>query len=613
MSHLSKTLEIRSSPHIASGLSTDNIMFQVVVALMPTALFAVYLFGAAGLATMLVSVCACVLTEHLLCRWAGRTTTVSDWSAAVTGLLYGMTLPPNLPWWMTVVGAVFGIGVAKTLFGGLGYNCFNPALVGRAFLQAAFPAAMTSWPAIADDRFTSLPNSALAWPFMQPAYDGLSGATPLSQWKFDRLATSSVDLFLGTVPGSTGETSACLILLGGIYLAARNMLNWRIPVAILSTVAGLSLILQWLDGSRYAGPAFMLFSGGLMLGAVFMATDMVASPMTHPGCVLYGILIGVLVVVIRVWGGMPEGVMYAILLGNAVSPHIDAWIQPRVYGERQSRSSGATPQAETYTLDSKIPPTASRPGSVEPSATPEVTAKVVEKNPLKASSSATKQAAADIRMVATLLTTGAVCGLAIVSAFLITKPIIQRNQIAQRQAAVFRVLPGATSSQAFRWSDDSGFQPVSPETVGSDIVYAGYNDHQHLVGIAMTGQATGYQDVVQLAYGYSLESQTILAFQVLASRETPGLGDRVETDKDFLRNFDRLDVQVSPDGSSLVNPIQFVKPGEKTTDWQIDGISGATITSRTVAKILSEGTRNWVPKLWQRRADFEQKIKQDSN
>jgi electron transport complex protein RnfD len=233
------------------------------------------------------------------------------------------------------VGGIIGVGLAKSLFGGLGLNVFNPALVGRAFLQAAFPVALTSWmPGFAPGRFASLPTSTLTLPFTQPLYDAVSGATPLALWKFDRQLTEVGDLAVGFIGGSTGETSSVLILLGGAYLIARNMMNWRIPVGIFAAVGAASGILHMLDPQTYASPLFMWFSGGLMLGAMFMATDMVASPMTSRGCFLYGALIGLLVVVIRVWGGMPEGVMYAILLGNAASPHIENWIQPTVYGTR---------------------------------------------------------------------------------------------------------------------------------------------------------------------------------------------------------------------------------------------------------------------------------------
>jgi electron transport complex protein RnfD len=234
---------------------------------------------------------------------------------------------------MTVVGGVVSMVLGKLLFGGLGHNPFNPALVGRAFLQAAFPVAMTQWiPALGAERFARVPSSTLAWPFGQPVYDAVTTATPLALWKFEHRTSDIRDLALGFTSGSVGETCAVLILVGGLYLALRNMMSWRIPVAVLATVAVLSGVLHAVDPAKYASPTFMLFSGGLMLGAVFMATDMVSCPITHRGGVIYGVLIGALVVVIRVWGGMPEGVMYAILLGNVASPHLDRLTRPRVYG-----------------------------------------------------------------------------------------------------------------------------------------------------------------------------------------------------------------------------------------------------------------------------------------
>jgi electron transport complex protein RnfD len=333
VSTLSKTLEIRTSPHVTSGYDTDAIMFNVVVALAPTAAFAVHAFGWAALLVLGTSVLSCLVAEWAACRWAGRPATLGDWSAAVTGLLFGLTLPAGLPLWMVGVGGGISIWVGKSLFGGLGLNPFNPALVGRAVLQAAFPVAMTSWiPAFAADRFARVPGSLLALPFAEPVFDALSGATPLAAWKFSRQTTGAGDLALGFVGGSTGETSALLILLGGVYLVSRNFMSWRTPVSIFAAVAASSAILHQTDPERFASPAFMLTAGGLALGAVFMATDMVTSPITPRGTWAYGAVIGVLVVVIRTWGGMPEGVMYAILLGNALAPHFDRWTQPRVFG-----------------------------------------------------------------------------------------------------------------------------------------------------------------------------------------------------------------------------------------------------------------------------------------
>ncbi len=341
MSHApTGTLEIRTSPHVLSGYSVDTIMFNVVLALLPASAFAVWAFGWTALLTLATAVAACLATERVAGRLSGGGSTLADGSAAIAGLLYGLTLPPGLPLWMVAVGGVFGLGVGKALFGGLGMNPFNPALVGRAFVQAAFPVPMTTWvPAFAPERFAALPPSTLTPPFTAPVYDAVTGATPLALWKFERVTVSASDAAMGFIAGSTGETCAVLILLGGAYLVARNMMSWRIPVAIFASVALLSGALHALGPDVCPPPLFMLFSGGLALGAVFMATDMVSSPMTGRACVAYGVVIGVLTVVIRVWGGLPEGVMYAILFGNALTPHLDRWLQPRVYGTRAEAGS----------------------------------------------------------------------------------------------------------------------------------------------------------------------------------------------------------------------------------------------------------------------------------
>ena len=335
---LNRTLNISTSPHIVNGVGTNDIMRNVVYALVPVSVFAVYAFGLSVFLMLTVTLTSAVLTEHFLCKWSGKDTTVNDWSAAITGLLLGLTLPPGFPLWMAFVGGVLSIALGKFIFGGLGYNVFNPALVGRAVLQGAFPVAITTWhPAFTEDRFSHILSSTLAMPFMKPVVDGVSGATPLAAFKFDGVTSQAPELALGLISGSAGETCAVVIILGGLYLIARNMMNWRIPVAILVTVYVLSGIFHLIDPTEYPTPFFMLFSGGLMLGAVFMATDMVASPLTPAGVVVYGVLIGVLVVVIRLWGGLAEGVMYAILLANALSPHIDGAIQPRVYGTSKKK------------------------------------------------------------------------------------------------------------------------------------------------------------------------------------------------------------------------------------------------------------------------------------
>lgn len=333
MSTIKKTLKIQTSPHLAKGIRLDSIMRNVVFALIPATAFAVYAFGISALLVIITAVISAVLTEHFLCKLSGKESTIGDWSAVITGLLFGLTLPPTLPLWMVFCGAVIAIALGKFIFGGIGYNVFNPALVGRAVLQAAFPVAITTWYApFSIDRFTHFASSIFTFPFTEPMYNATTGATPLSAMKFDKVLASSSDLFFGLTHGSSGETSAFFILLGAIYLAARKMMNWRIPVSILASVYVISEILYLINDKIYPTPEFMLLSGGLMLGACFMASDMVGSPITTAGIMVYGFIIALLIVAIRIWGGLPEGVMYAILFGNALSPHIDNLIRPRVYG-----------------------------------------------------------------------------------------------------------------------------------------------------------------------------------------------------------------------------------------------------------------------------------------
>ena len=351
-----RPLKLTSSPHIKQSEDVRDIMFNVTMALIPIALFSVWLFGLSALLLLLTATAACVLTEHIFCVIAKKPTTVKDWSVIITGLIMGLTLPPGTPLWMAALGGVFGVAVAKTLFGGIGYNCFNPALVGRAFLQIAFPVAITTWmPPMLPGRFTSVIPSTLTFPFakmdadavyayIHRAYamagiDGVSGATPLSAWKFGEPPQfePSARLFSGMISGSTGETATWLIILCGLYLIWRGMMNWRIPAGMLLSAFLLSGAFWLGDRVAYPNPFFMLFSGGLVFGALFMASDMVASPMTSSGVWLYGAFIGIVTIIIRIFGALPEGVMFAILLGNAVSPLINEITQPRVYGVVKKR------------------------------------------------------------------------------------------------------------------------------------------------------------------------------------------------------------------------------------------------------------------------------------
>jgi electron transport complex protein RnfD len=332
---MTTNLQVTASPHLGSSDSTPKIMWSVVMSLVPMILASAYFFGPSAILVILAATVGALVVERLF----GQGGTIADGSAVITGLLLGLTLPAGLPMWMAFVGGAFGIGLGKVVFGGLGQNVFNPALLGRAFLQAAFPVAMTTWPRPSTEWF-ALRGDNFALPLMSPdAVDVVTGATPLGLMKFEQTPSAAMDLFLGTTGGSLGETSAILILLGGVYLAARGHLNWRIPVSVFVTVAALAALVHAIDAETYGGPVFMLFSGGLMLGAVYMATDMVTSPVTNKGCWVFGVGIGALVVIIRYWGGLAEGVMYAILLMNAMVPFINRVTQPRVFGTTRTNKA----------------------------------------------------------------------------------------------------------------------------------------------------------------------------------------------------------------------------------------------------------------------------------
>jgi len=346
MGLLQKPVEIHTSPHLKKSITVDQIMRNVVYALLPVCAWSVYQFGVSVLTLMVVTTITCILTESLFCRLSNRANSIGDFSIIITGLLIALTLPPGFPLWMGAVAGFVAVALGKSLFGGLGYNVTNPALVGRAFVQAAFPVAITAWtPSLAPGRFLEFIPSSLALPFMSPvntadwvkehAIDGFSGATPLALQKFEHISTDSMDLLLGFVAGSSGETSALIILMGGIYLAARKMMDWRISASVFIATIVTTLPFYLTNPEYYPSPSFMLLSGGLMLGAVFMATDMVASPMTAKGVWAYGAVIGFLTVIIRLFGGLTEGVMYAILIANAMSPLIASFTRTPVYGERK--------------------------------------------------------------------------------------------------------------------------------------------------------------------------------------------------------------------------------------------------------------------------------------
>lgn len=340
---ISPLMEIRSAPHLKAPRSVEMIMRHVVWSLLPICAFYVYQYGISALASIAVVTATCLLAEQVFVRTGTQAGRIADYSAVITGLLLALSLPPGFPLWMGAVAGLVAVALGKALFGGIGFNVFNPALVGRAFVQAAFPTSIATYtPSFLDSRFSEFIPSSLALPLMLPAdaavwlkaknLDALAGATPLAKWKFDGVVANAVELLTSLSGHMAVGPAPALVMLCGVYLALRRFMDWRIPIAVLGSAALTAWLLYAFDSARYPNPFFMLFSGGLILGAVYMATDMVTSPVTPRGMWVYGALIGLLTVIIRYYSGLPEGVMYAILIANAASPLIERITQPVTFG-----------------------------------------------------------------------------------------------------------------------------------------------------------------------------------------------------------------------------------------------------------------------------------------
>ncbi len=317
---------ISPSPHVHGGDSIEKNMYGVLIALVPTFIFSIVFFGLGAILVTLTSVAACLVFEYVIQKYLMKQRpTIWDGSAIITGVLLAFNLPSSLPLWIVVIGALVAIGIGKMSFGGLGNNIFNPALVGRVFLLISFPVQMTTWP---------VPNGFAT-------ADAVTGATPLALVKeavkngqavgdtLSSVGITTSNLILGNIGGSLGEVAAIGLLLGFAYMLIRKIISWHISVAIFATVIVFSGILNLADPAQFAGPVFHLFTGGLMLGAIFMATDYVTSPMTHKGMLIYGVGIGLLTVIIRVFGAYPEGMSFAILIMNGFTPLINRYCKPR--------------------------------------------------------------------------------------------------------------------------------------------------------------------------------------------------------------------------------------------------------------------------------------------
>lgn len=326
-------LTVSGSPHVHGDSSVKKIMYTVVIAMVPAMLISVYFFGIDALKVMLISSLACLFFEWVIQKFLIKgPSTINDGSALVTGILLAFNVPSDLPVWIVILGAFIAIGMAKMSFGGLGKNPFNPALVGRVFLLISFPVQMTSWPS-PKPLFGNLPASP----------DAMGGATPLGFLKeglkdstVPELLSKMPDLmmdFVGFIGGSLGEVSAVALLIGAIYMLIKKVITWEIPTAYIGSVVVFTGILWLINPNMYVDPMFHLLTGGLILGAFYMATDMVSSPISTRGQIIFGIGCGVITILIRIWGAYPEGVSFAILIMNAFTPLINRGFKPKRFGE----------------------------------------------------------------------------------------------------------------------------------------------------------------------------------------------------------------------------------------------------------------------------------------
>ena len=317
---------ISGSPHVHGGESTKKIMYSVIIALMPAFLFSIYYFGFNAVRVTLISVAACVLTEWLIQKYMIKgECTIGDGSAIITGMLLAFNLPSNIPAWMIIVGSIVAIGIGKMSFGGLGNNPFNPALVGRVFMLISFPVAMTTWPTpkpLFGEALTDAVTGPTALGFVKEALAQGVPANELTNQITENIYYS----------GSLGEIGSIAIIIGGLFLIIRKVIDWQTPVIIIATVGIISTVCWLIDPTQFVHPMIHIFGGGLMLGAFFMATDMATSPMTMKGKIVFSIGVGALTIIIRLWGAYPEGMSFAILIMNAFVPLINKACKPTRFG-----------------------------------------------------------------------------------------------------------------------------------------------------------------------------------------------------------------------------------------------------------------------------------------
>lgn len=528
-------LTLASAPFLHSGMSTNRVMYEVLFGAAVVVAFASWLFGASVLLLVGACVLAALATEIALGgRGPGRFARVGDGSAILTGVLLALTLPPAMPLWMAALGGAVSIALGKVIWGGLGFNRFNPALVGRAFLQAAFPTVITTWsdpPA----SFWDTHSSNFAAPLMRGSVDAMSAATPLGLQKFEKVGTDTWLLFSGECTGSLGETSGVLLIALGLWFAIRRVFDWRLPVATLAATVGLSACFHFVAPASFPSPLFMLGSGGLLFAAVFMVTDPVTTPLTAKGAWWFG------------GGG-----------------RVDRRADPSV--RRTPRGSDVCDL-----VDERRDPADRSPHATDA---------------LWRCAPMTVDRASSLRLVVSASLAGLISGLLLSGVYLWTLPAIQRNQAEALERAIFAVVPGAIRFRAEVERDGTLRAMASSDTPPEpdQVIYRVEGSDGSLVGYAVPAKGPGFMDDITLLYGFDSAKRAVVGMQVLESRETPGLGDKITRDERFLANFSELAVDPA---------IEAVKAGKKTAAHQVDCITGATISSKAVVSIIHRSLTRW--------------------
>lgn len=532
-------LKISASPHVRSKSTTSDIMFDVIIALVPATAFGIYQFGFS--AGILVAVCilTALLSEMLYQKAMHKKVTIGDYSAVVTGLLLALNLPPTLPWWMAMIGTIFAIIVVKQLFGGLGQNFMNPALAGRCFLVLSFGSYMTNF-----------------------VLDGVTQATPLANLR-NGLPVNVKDMFLGYTAGTIGETSALALLVGAAYLLIKRVISPKIPVIYIGTFAiCIAIYAATKDYDVVDFTLAHLCGGGLMLGAWFMATDYVTSPITSSGKIVFGVVLGLLTFVLRIFGGTPEGVSYAIIISNLLVPLIEKITAPKSfgYGADTTKEEKKAEKAEKKTVDE------------------DKSNQIMEETDDESKKPSKFDVKGFVNAIVVLSVIAVVMGAALAVVNNVTKEPIAKTKQEAKETASKKVFPTAAkiaTSDTVDYTAINEFVHSMYPTVDIDELSVALDSSGALAGYVVTATSSeGYGGDVQIIMGISVDG-TVQGLDFLTLNETVGFGLNAK-EPEFTNQF----------VGKKVFPFEYTKTGA-TSDSQIDAISGATITTSAVVDAVN--------------------------